>query len=65
MKCPNCDEASDQDVCEYCGTQILSEAEDTMDQLVQAASIPNLAALFQQGKDRGLLKPAQDYGGGV
>lgn len=36
--------------------------EDIMDQLVQRASTPNLASLFQRGKAAGLIKPGKDYG---
>ena len=35
---------------------------DSMDQMVQAASIPNLATLFRRGKEAGLLKPTTGYG---
>ena len=36
--------------------------EDTMDQLVQRASVPNLASLFKRGKEAGLIKPNTHYG---
>lgn len=36
--------------------------EASMDQMVQAASIPSLGTLFQRGKEKGLLKPQQEYG---
>lgn len=36
--------------------------ETSMDQMVQAASIPSLGTLFKRGKERGLLKPQQEYG---
>jgi len=62
MKCPNCDHVTDEQVCENCGTQIVSVADDTMDAMVQAASIPNLASLFKAGKKRGLIKPTSAYG---
>lgn len=38
--------------------------EDTMDQMVQRASVPNLASLFKAGKDAGLIKPGKEYGNG-
>jgi hypothetical protein len=63
MKCPNCDHETDEPVCENCGTTIVSEVDETMDALVQQASIPNLASLFRQGKQRGLIKPVTEYGG--
>lgn len=61
MKCPNCDKHTEETVCPECGTQVLSEETDTMDALVEQASIPNLAALFQAGKKKGLIKPVQAY----
>ena len=37
-------------------------SQDTkMDEMIERASIPNLASLFKKGKDSGLLKPQQDY----
>lgn len=39
-----------------------TEAE--LDVLVEQASIPSLASLFQQAKDSGLIKPGVEYGGG-
>jgi hypothetical protein len=62
MKCPNCEEESDDKVCPNCGTTIVSDPDDTIDTLVQQASIPSLATLFRQGKQAGLIKPAQEYG---
>lgn len=41
---------------------IVSDPDDTMDQMIQRASVPNLATLFQRGKDAGLLKPTTNYG---
>lgn len=41
---------------------IVSEAEGSLDTMVEAASVPNLAALFQQGKKQGLLKPGHTEG---
>lgn len=43
----------------------VSVSDDTMDQLVQRASVPSLASLFQKGKAAGLLKPVQGYAGGA
>lgn len=62
MKCPNCDHETDESVCEHCGTTIVSVVDDTMDALVEAASIPNLASLFRQGKQRGLIGAMTNYG---
>jgi len=62
VKCPNCEHETDDAVCPECGTTIVSVVDDTMDSLVESASVPNLAALFKQGKKRGLIKAQQDYG---
>lgn len=59
--CPNCKLETNEDVCPECG-HVLSEVDDTMDQMIAAASIPNLASLFKQGKKRGLIQPVHDYG---
>ena len=40
----------------------VSVDDDSLDQLVEAASVPNLAALFKRGKEAGLLKPTTGYG---
>lgn len=39
----------------------VSEDDGSLDQLVEAASVPNLAALFEAGKKAGLLKPVTGY----
>jgi hypothetical protein len=43
----------------------VSVVTDTLDSLVQAASVPNLASLFKRGKDAGLITPITGYGEGV
>jgi hypothetical protein len=64
-ECPNCKHENEagEEVCSECGHQIVSGVDDTMDQLIEAASIPNLASLFRQGKKRGLIT-AVDIGSG-
>lgn len=42
----------------------VSVADDTMDQMVQRASVPNLAMLFRRGQQAGLLQPGKAYGEG-
>lgn len=39
----------------------VSDPDARLDRMVAAASVPNLASLFQRGKDAGLLKPAVEY----
>ena len=40
----------------------VSVDESSLDRMVEAASVPNLAALFKRGKEAGLLKPTTGYG---
>lgn len=75
MTCPNCSKEMTYDgadaVCPACGWRdldviqldepIVSDPADTLDSLVQQASIPNLASLFKQGKKAGLIQPGQEY----
>ncbi len=69
MICPNCNvKMPADDVCEGCGFGAPStqqaEEDGMMDRLVQDASAPSLATLFQQAKDKGLIGPVTTYGGG-
>lgn len=43
----------------------VSVADDTLDQMVEEASAPNLATLFQQAKDAGHIKAGFEYGFGA
>lgn len=43
----------------------MSVATDSLDKLVEQASVPNLAALFQTAKDQGLIKAQAEYGHAV
>lgn len=40
----------------------VSVADDSLDTLVEAASVPSLASLFQQAKDAGHIKAGVEYG---
>lgn len=65
VKCPNCSGISTDDkVCTECGTA-MSVVTDSLDSLVEQASVPNLAALFQAAKDQGLIQAQQEYGHSV
>lgn len=62
--CPNCK----QDMplagpCPTCSIDPMSVVTDTLDSLVEAASIPSLASLFQKAKDKGIITPVSNYGG--
>ena len=41
-----------------------SEVSDPMDTLVEQASVPNLAALFEKGIEQGVLQPTYSYTAG-
>lgn len=70
-----CDECGHENVelgaaCELCkaslpDTSPVSEVSDTLDELVQQASVPNLAAIFGAAKKQGIIKAAYSYGGPV
>lgn len=47
--------------CETCAPA-MSEAADSLDTLVQAASVPNLADLFRKAKQTGVIGPVSVYG---
>lgn len=52
-------------VCPVCGhDHTVSVDEDTLDQLVAAASVPNLATLFRKAKDSGAIGAFEGYAGG-
>jgi anaerobic ribonucleoside-triphosphate reductase len=57
--CPDCKTELDGTRCPECGWQNLSAVEDRM---VARASVPNLAALYRQGRDQGKIKPTPNYG---
>lgn len=61
MRCPLCKTVLTDGVCPTHGA--VSVDADSLDSLVQAASIPNLAALFKRAKDTGIITPAKEYGG--
>lgn len=64
--CPECIGASDAALLEDyeispADQEAMSEVEDRMDTMIQAASTPTLATLFKRGKEAGLLKPVTGY----
>jgi hypothetical protein len=42
----------------------VSVVDDSLDQLIEAASIPSLATLFRTAKAKGALGPLSNYGEG-
>ena len=46
-------------------TEAVSVADDTLDQLIQQASVPNLATLFRRAKEAGVIGPVSVYGEGA
>lgn len=63
MRCPDCGHLNpeEQATCLECGGK-LSVSTDTMDDMIEEASVPDLATLYRRGKEKGLLKPQADYG---
>lgn len=43
------------------GAPIEGTEDGSLDQMVEAASVPSLATLIQRGKDQGLIKPVVGY----
>lgn len=46
------------------GEGVVSVADDSLDQLIQQASVPSLASLFRKAKDAGVIGPQSNYGEG-
>ena len=72
MKCEECGHENVElgSACEVCKAPLpdvkpLSEVSDSIDELVQQASVPNLAAMFGAAKKQGIIKAAYSYGGPV
>jgi len=51
-------------ICPGCGHHNVSVPDDRLDELVTAASRPNLATLFRKAKDSGAIKAFEGYPGG-
>ena len=52
----------EEGACLICGRQRVSDPDATIDRMVERASRPSLATLFQRGKAAGLIQPATEYG---
>lgn len=61
--CPSCKGSVYRGRCTKCGEPIVSDPNETLENLVTRNSTPNLAALFRAGKKAGLIKPVADYEG--
>lgn len=60
-RCPDCKQPKgNADKCPHCGA--LSVPDDSLDSMVEQASVPNLAALLKQGKKQGLIQAVHEYG---
>ena len=52
-------------VCPACGhDHTVSVTDDTLDQMVTQASVPNLATLFRRAKETGAIAAFEGYAGG-
>lgn len=56
--------AEDKNKCPRCGAPHSTGEPDTMDQLIQQASVPNLASLFRKAKKAGVIGAVSVYGEG-
>lgn len=61
--CRTCRTMSDTLTCQTCSGGEVSAPADKMDQLVAAASIPNLATLMKIAKKNGTIQAVVEYGG--
>lgn len=64
MRCAECSHVNLQvnpTDCAKCGSP-LSVVTDSLDALVAAASVPNLAAMFGAAKSAGLIQAQHEYG---
>lgn len=64
-----CDQCSfgyseSKDKCPRCGATNPAAEPDTMDQLIQQASVPNLASLFRKARETGVIGAVSVYGEG-
>lgn len=62
--CENCNFDTDEDRCPKCGGAV-SVPTDNLDSLVEEASIPSLASLFEKAKLTGAIAPVTNYGEAV
>lgn len=59
--CSKCQITTNEAKCPRCKEVILSVPEDTMDRMIQDASVPNLASMFKRGQKAGYIQPIQTY----
>ena len=74
--CEDCGRDHTNPVCPRCGRtgsrrtpnefiEPVSVADDSLDTMIEQASIPTLASLLKRGIESGLIKPAHEYSHGV
>lgn len=77
--CNHCDRQFTNPKCPRCGgppaskpkdgtdvdTDPLSDLDDSLDDMIEKASLPTLASLLRRGIQSGLIKPTHDYSHGV
>ena len=77
--CDHCDRQFTNPKCPRCGRPPtartsaqavvdegpLSDLDDSLDDMVEKASLPTLASLLKRGIQSGLIKPTHDYSHGV
>ncbi len=51
--------------CPNCSSDPVSAPDDILDQMIQGASVPDLASLMRKAKDQGVIGPVSVYGEGA
>lgn len=66
IRCDQCSYgyAEGKSKCPRCGSTNATAEPDNMDQLIQQASVPNLASLFRKAKEAGVIGAVSVYGEG-
>lgn len=66
-RCPRCDRRPSKvgEHTEHDDDQALSDLDDSLDDMIEKASLPTLASLLRRGIQSGLIKPTHDYSHGV
>ena len=62
-RCANCKTQFTGVICPRCGDAFVSVSTDSLDSMVEAASVPNLAAMFRAAKAMGAIGAVSVYAG--
>lgn len=65
IQCKTCGHIHDEDLCPQCAGTAVSVADDSLDSMIQGASVPSLSTLFKRAKEAGVIGPVSVYGEGA